>query len=303
MVHEYTNNQCDIVYGDTDSVMVLFYGTTDAESSAVIAEKCADWCTAKFHEETGTDDIVLEFEKVYWPYLLMRKKRYAGLMWEPSNKDNKMVITKLDAKGIELVRRDNCKLAKRIQKKCLDALMYKRDPDLACAELAAELQLIVEDKVPLLDYRLSKARRKTYVNEELPHLAVCRKMADRNPGSEPQVGDRVPYVLLHIPNRPKAKTFEKAEDIGYVARHPNECTIDRLYYLEHQIEKPICALMEHVIDSPVSLFSSSKGSLSNQLNRQRTLMSMGFPVASSKGDTPPPRDAVPVRPRRRRLLP
>ena len=283
MVHEYTNDQCDIVYGDTDSVMVRFFGTEDAEASAAIAEKCADWCTAKFHEETGTEDIVLEFEKVYWPFLLMRKKRYAGLMWEPSNKDNKMVNTKLDAKGIELVRRDNCKLAKRIQKKCLDALMYKRDPDLAIREIKEELALMMSDSVPLLDYKLSKARRKNYVNEDLPHLAVCEKMAKRNPGSEPQVGDRVPYVLLHLRNNAKAKTFEKAEDIGYAARNPLECTIDRLYYLEHQIERPICALMEHVVESSAEIFKEAKGVLSNQLNRQRTLMSMGFYAKPSEG--------------------
>ena len=74
---------------------------------------------------TFTKPIKLEFEKVYCPYLLMNKKqgpqnswqlhsnflqfwrldsrRYAGLYWtRPEQYD------KLDAKGIETVRRDNC---------------------------------------------------------------------------------------------------------------------------------------------------------------------------------------------------
>jgi len=47
--------------------------------------------------------IKLEFEKVYCPYLLMNKKRYAGLLWTKPEKWDK-----IDAKGIETVRRDNC---------------------------------------------------------------------------------------------------------------------------------------------------------------------------------------------------
>jgi DNA polymerase delta subunit 1 len=39
--------------------------------------------------------IKLEFEKVYFPYLLISKKRYAGLYWSNPEKFDKM-----DAKGI-----------------------------------------------------------------------------------------------------------------------------------------------------------------------------------------------------------
>jgi len=41
--------------------------------------------------------IKLEFEKVYYPYLLINKKRYAGLYWTKPEKYDKM-----DSKGIEV---------------------------------------------------------------------------------------------------------------------------------------------------------------------------------------------------------
>lgn len=47
--------------------------------------------------------------QVYWPYLLMNKKRYAGLLWTKVEKYDKM-----DTKGLETVRRDNCLLVRKV---------------------------------------------------------------------------------------------------------------------------------------------------------------------------------------------
>jgi len=48
----------------------------------------------------------------------MGKKRYAGLYWTKAEKWDK-----LDCKGIESVRRDNCKLLRDIIKKILDYVL------------------------------------------------------------------------------------------------------------------------------------------------------------------------------------
>lgn len=66
--------------------------------------------------------IKLEFEKVYWPYLLMNKKRYAGLLWTQPDK-----YDKLDAKGLETVRRDNCLLVRKVVDTCLKKILIERD--------------------------------------------------------------------------------------------------------------------------------------------------------------------------------
>lgn len=59
------------------------------------------WTIGKEAAELVTKEFVrpinLDFEKVYFPYLLISKKRYAGLYWSRPEK-----YDKLDAKGIEV---------------------------------------------------------------------------------------------------------------------------------------------------------------------------------------------------------
>ena len=84
-------HNAEVVYGDTDSVMIKF-GPQDLTTVMQMGSEAADLVTAKF-----VKPIKLEFEKVYYPYLLINKKRYAGLYWTKPEKYDKM-----DSKGIEV---------------------------------------------------------------------------------------------------------------------------------------------------------------------------------------------------------
>lgn len=98
-----------VIYGDTDSVMVKF-GTADIGKAMELGKEAAAFVSKEF-----ISPIKLEFEKVYCPYLLMNKKRYAGLYWT-----NPIKYDKMDCKGIETVRRDSCSLVKEIVQEALD---------------------------------------------------------------------------------------------------------------------------------------------------------------------------------------
>lgn len=58
-----------VIYGDTDSVMVKF-GVKTLEEAMRLGQEAAEYVTSKFIKP-----IKLEFEKVYFPYLLINKKR------------------------------------------------------------------------------------------------------------------------------------------------------------------------------------------------------------------------------------
>ena len=73
-----------VVYGDTDSVMVKF-GPASVPESMALGREAAKRITEAFQKP-----IRLEFEKVYFPYLLISKKRYAGLYWTRPDKFDRM---------------------------------------------------------------------------------------------------------------------------------------------------------------------------------------------------------------------
>jgi len=77
-------SDADVIYGDTDSVMVNFRVDSVAEAMR-LGREAAEAITATFLKP-----ISLEFEKIYFPYLLISKKRYAGLYWTKPETHDKM---------------------------------------------------------------------------------------------------------------------------------------------------------------------------------------------------------------------
>lgn len=61
----------EVLYGDTDSVMVKF-GTKSLEESMKLGKEAAE----KITKELYIPPIMLDFEKCYFPFLLLSKKRY-----------------------------------------------------------------------------------------------------------------------------------------------------------------------------------------------------------------------------------
>ena len=110
------SHDAQVIYGDTDSVMVKF-GPKELEKTMRLGEEAAAYVSAKFIKP-----IKLEFEKVYFPYLLINKKRYAGLFWTGPERYDKM-----DSKGIETVRRDNCRLVQTVIETVLKKILMDQD--------------------------------------------------------------------------------------------------------------------------------------------------------------------------------
>jgi DNA polymerase delta subunit 1 len=233
-------------YGDTDSVMVEFdvgdrEGLEAVKYSWEIGERAAQECTALFKKPNN-----LELEKVYWPYFLYSKKRYAAKLWT-KNKQGEMHMDYIDIKGLQVVRRDNTKFVREVCKELLDVVLESSDPE-PPKQLALERAInLLEGKVPIEKLILSQQLGDSYKNTNLPHVKVRDKMRERKPGSEPQSGDRVPYILVKTED-PKARAFEKAEDPVFAEEH--NIQIDYQHYFTNKFLNPICDLLEPLVKDP-----------------------------------------------------
>ncbi len=233
-------------YGDTDSVMVEFdvgnrKGKEAIEYSWEIGERAAEECTKLFKAPNN-----LELEKVYCPYFLYSKKRYAAKLWT-KGKDGNMNMDYIDVKGLQLVRRDNTPHMREVCKELLDVVLESSDtgpPKALALQRAIEL---IEGDVPNEKLILSQGLSDSYKSQNLAHVQVRNKMRDRQPGSEPQSGDRVPYILLDTGD-PKAKAYEKAEDPKYAK--DNDLKVDYAYYFINKFLNPVCDLIEPLFEDP-----------------------------------------------------
>ncbi|KAI8898444.1 DNA polymerase family B-domain-containing protein [Globomyces pollinis-pini] len=232
-----------VIYGDTDSVMVKF-GVDSVADAMKLGQEAADFVTQDFQRP-----IKLEFEKVYYPYLLINKKRYAGLYWtRPTIHD------KMDAKGIETVRRDSCRLVSTVIETSLRKLLIDRDVTGACDYVKGIISDLLQNKVDLSQLVISKALGKAEYAGKQAHSELADRMRKRDAGSAPALGDRVSYVI--IKGAKDAAAYEKAEDPIYVLE--NNLPIDTKYYLENQLSKPLMRIFEPVLgDKASSLLSGN----------------------------------------------
>ena len=235
-------HDAQVVYGDTDSVMIKF-GTTDLGKAMELGQEAADAVTKTFIQP-----IKLEFEKCYHPYLLMNKKRYAGLLWTNTDKYDKM-----DCKGIETVRRDNCQLVKDVVDTSLRLILIKSQPEIAVNFVKNQISQLLMNEMDMSKLVISKQLTKTgdqyAAGIRLAHVELAARLKKRDPGLAPAVGDRVPYVMTK--GAVGAKAFEKAEDPIYVL--DNNIPLDTEWYLEHQLAEPIKRLFEPIVENTKAL--------------------------------------------------
>lgn len=225
-------HDAQVVYGDTDSVMIKF-GYDDLLKCMELGEQAAEYVSSKFK-----NPIKLEFEKCYYPYLLINKKRYAGLYWTNPNKFDKM-----DTKGIETVRRDNCRLVQNVITKVLEIILEERDPAKAERFVKQTIADLLQNRVDLSQLVITKAYSKQDYAAKQAHVVLAEKMKKRDPGSAPTLGDRVAYVIINGPAG--AKNYDKSEDPLYVLE--NSLPIDVNYYLENQLANPLMRIFEPIL--------------------------------------------------------
>ncbi|KAG9128322.1 DNA polymerase zeta [Ceratobasidium sp. 392] len=213
-----------VVYGDTDSLFVYLPGRTK-EQAFRLGNEIADTVTA-----ANPPPIKLKFEKVYYPCVLMAKKRYVGFKYEHPDESEPV----FDAKGIETVRRDGVPAGQKMVEKCLN-----QDFSEVKDYCVSSWTKILKGQVSIQDFIYAKEVRLGGYSDKVPPppgATVAAKKLALDPMADPQYGDRVPYVIIR--GEPGLRLVDRAVPPEELLNDRHK-KIDDIYYITHALIPPL----------------------------------------------------------------
>ena len=235
-----------VVYGDTDSLFVSFPGC-----SVKVAMEYGQMLAQEMSERF-LRPIKLKFEKVYFPTILLQKKRYAGLQWtKPDAPD------KVDVKGVENTNRGSSGVLVRILDRVFDLIHLRKgnDPtkegDFITPEIRRQaigeavaytkdaIRGLLSGNIDLGELIMTKAlwlgtEAEDYKVKQA-HVELADRIRKRDPDRIFKSGERLSYVFVQ--SSEGGKGYHKTEDPKYVME--NAIPVDLMYYYEHQLKEPL----------------------------------------------------------------
>ena len=249
-----------VVYGDTDSIMVLFcvngVMVDNVRDAMITGKTAAKDITKWFHEidVIANDPRELTFEKIFSPFLLYKKKKYAGQKWmEPKNMDMELKPKdELHIAGLECGRRDFPAITRDTMSICLGYIL--KSNDIASAELYVKNQVktLYRNRMDMLKLVITRnfAKKIQDYKGPQPHISLLKKQMKRDPNFEPVLGDRIPYVMVEQ-SKVKNITYNKKGD--KVMKKPGACdqTEDPIYAIDNQIPIDVDYYIERLLKKPL----------------------------------------------------
>jgi len=243
------------VYGDTDSVFTDFNfkdkktgKKLDHENILSIGIKmgilCGDLVNCIMPHPHN-----LEYEKTFYPFILLSKKRYVGNLYETD--PNKYYQKSM---GIVLKRRDNAPIVKVVVGGIVDTILNERNTKKAIQYTKTVLKDILKGNYPIENFIITKTLKSNYKNRSsIVHAVLADRMGQRDPGNKPQSNDRIPYVFIMTKQKKIKLQADKVEHPNYVIE--NNIKLDYLYYIEKQIMKPSIQFLEKLVEDPYKIFN------------------------------------------------
>jgi len=217
----------EVVYGDTDSVMIKV-PTKNLDEAEGIGRDMSEKITKKL---PGVME--LEFEKIFKRFLPLTKKRY--MAWSVERGDDGEWKEETIMKGIETVRRDWCELTSETMRQIIEIILKHNDVKEAVRYFGDVVKGLLAGRIGIEKLVITKTitkRPESYVGVQ-PHVEVVKKMRQRRVLDMPGVGDRIGYVIV----KGTQLLSKRAEDPAYIKE--KGLVVDSQYYISNQMLPPL----------------------------------------------------------------
>lgn len=267
-----------VIYGDTDSIFVIFkmpkYETEHETLMSCIAEgkKAEALINSKVPKPQK-----IEFEKIYLRMILVSKKKYTAI--KLANNEQEYLANPngyIHTMGMIQKRRDNAPITKIIAGGLINTLVKTGDQIVTINYIRNCLEKLVKGEYGLDKFVFSKTLKANYANPKtVGHKALADRMGLRDPGNKPQPGDRIPFVFIHR----FTHNSKKKKLMGDLIEHPqflieNNLKIDYNHYLLNQIMNPACQILSLLMKygKDVEFINQYSKILINNANKQSSIL-------------------------------
>jgi DNA polymerase elongation subunit (family B) len=221
----------------------------------------------------------LEYEKTFWPFMILTKKRYVGNKYEFD--PNKY---KQDFMGIVLKRRDNAPIVKEICSGIIDYLINKRDPEGAKIFTENCLENMFSGKYDIKYFLQSRTLKlkESYADwTKIAHVYLAEQIALRDPGNKPQSGDRIEFAVIKVPEEPNRKLLqgEMIEIPSYIKQ--NNIPINYMFYMKNQIMNPALQFLKLVDKNAEEIFIKFEKKYGTLKPKKQSLKSVKISIEPS----------------------
>lgn len=161
--------------------------------------------------------ILLEFEKVYFPFITFKKKNYVGLKKEFIGQNFEM-----EDKGLISIQRSTPNCVAQIYQQVINNLLKEKNPFSIYEMTKVYLEKILDGEVPMKDFIQSAQMKEDYVNIlSIPHARVATAVNNRAGSNIYSAGDRVQFIRYCPPGKctfeiDNMNVAEKVEDPNYI---------------------------------------------------------------------------------------
>ncbi|KAL2768884.1 DNA polymerase alpha catalytic subunit isoform 3 [Daubentonia madagascariensis] len=236
----------EVIYGDTDSIMINT-NSTNLEEVFKLGNKVKSEVNKLYKL------LEIDIDGVFKSLLLLKKKKYAALVVEPTSDGN--YFTKQELKGLDIVRRDWCDLAKDTGNFVIGQILSDQSRDTIVENIQKRLmemgENVLNGSVPVSQFEINKALTKDpqdYPDKKsLPHVHVALWINSQG-GRKVKAGDTVSYVICQDGSNLTASQRAYAPE---QLQKQDNLTIDTQYYLAQQIHPVVARICEPIegIDS------------------------------------------------------
>ncbi|ONM36133.1 DNA polymerase alpha catalytic subunit [Zea mays] len=235
------NLNLEVIYGDTDSIMI-HTGLDDISRAKAIAGKVIQEVNKKYR------CLEIDLDGIYKRMLLLKKKKYAAIKvaLDGSLREN------IERKGLDMVRRDWSLLSKDIGDFCLKQILSGGTCDDVVESIHSSLVQVQEQmrsgQIELEKYVITKSLTKAPEDypdaKNQPHVQVALRLK-QNGYSGCSAGDTVPYIICSQQDSDNAHSVgiaQRARHPEELKRDPDKWMIDIDYYLSQQIHPVVSRL-------------------------------------------------------------